>query len=154
MSENQNAEVSSVANDIYSCAHSQCLLQNNMLQYSSQKRWLLELGTCDWDTDVLLPTLNGWLLSYPVIYIFNRENISETTHNLSSTSLHQFKVLVVSKCNLPQSGTWELLSTLGVEEPWAQTLMRNMRQKIENVPQPVISLELEVTLWTCQTLVI
>ncbi|THF99726.1 hypothetical protein TEA_001128 [Camellia sinensis var. sinensis] len=35
-----------------------------------------------------------WLLGYPVVYLFGKEHIADAIYNLSTKSLHLFKVLV------------------------------------------------------------
>ncbi|KAE9447656.1 hypothetical protein C3L33_20440, partial [Rhododendron williamsianum] len=38
--------------------------------------------------------LSRWLLGYPIVYLFSKEHISDAIYNLSTKSLHLFKVLV------------------------------------------------------------
>ncbi|KAF5949538.1 hypothetical protein HYC85_011531 [Camellia sinensis] len=54
----------------------------------------IDLSSCMQETQVTVPTLNGWLLGYPVVYLFGKEHIADAIYNLSTKSLHLFKVLV------------------------------------------------------------
>ncbi|KAI5062095.1 hypothetical protein GOP47_0022634 [Adiantum capillus-veneris] len=46
--------------------------------------------------EAALPTLNGWILGYPVIYYFKKENVSKAVRTLSVSALLQFKILIQS----------------------------------------------------------
>lgn len=46
----------------------------------------------DTEVDVLLPTANGWLLGYPVVYTFSKREAAEAGRRLAMTDLHLFKV--------------------------------------------------------------
>nr|CAB75446.1 putative protein [Arabidopsis thaliana] len=61
---------------------------------SSQTSLCIDLSCCLQDTKVTIPTLNGWLLDYPVVYLFGTDHIEEAIYNLSTKSLRLFKVLV------------------------------------------------------------
>ncbi|XP_058181491.1 uncharacterized protein LOC131299930 isoform X3 [Rhododendron vialii] len=60
----------------------------------SQSSELIDLSRCMQETEITIPTLNGWLLGYPIVYLFSKEHISDAIYNLSTKSLHLFKVLV------------------------------------------------------------
>ncbi|KAG5530779.1 hypothetical protein RHGRI_025678 [Rhododendron griersonianum] len=66
----------------------------------SQSSELIDLSRCMQETEITIPTLNGWLLGYPIVYLFSKEHISDAIYNLSTKSLHLFKVLVRS-CFFP-----------------------------------------------------
>ncbi|XP_059654608.1 uncharacterized protein LOC132301359 isoform X2 [Cornus florida] len=63
-------------------------------QSTSQSSEFIDLSSCMQDTQVTVPTLNGWLLGYPVVYLFGKEHIADAIYNLSTKSLHLFKILV------------------------------------------------------------
>lgn len=46
------------------------------------------------DDSPLLPTINGWLLQYPVVYVVTPANADTATASLCSTSLALFKVIL------------------------------------------------------------
>uniref|UniRef100_A0A453LBL7 Uncharacterized protein n=6 Tax=Aegilops tauschii subsp. strangulata TaxID=200361 RepID=A0A453LBL7_AEGTS len=46
-------------------------------------------------TQMALPSLNGWLLGYPVTYLFRNESGETATQNLSKHSLHIYRIYVV-----------------------------------------------------------
>ncbi|KAG9152596.1 hypothetical protein Leryth_021927 [Lithospermum erythrorhizon] len=46
------------------------------------------------ETQVTIPTLNGWLLGYPVVYFFSKDHIQDAIYNLSAKSLNIFQILV------------------------------------------------------------
>ncbi|KAL2920948.1 UPF0739 protein C1orf74-like protein [Bienertia sinuspersici] len=55
---------------------------------------VLDLSSCMQDYQITIPTLNGWLLGYPVIYLFGKDHISDAIYNLSTKPLHLYKILV------------------------------------------------------------
>ncbi|KAM0913806.1 hypothetical protein ACQ4PT_011916 [Festuca glaucescens] len=46
-------------------------------------------------TRIALPSLNGWLLGYPITYLFRNETAEAATKNLSNHSLHIYRIFVV-----------------------------------------------------------
>ncbi|XP_016547700.1 uncharacterized protein LOC107847752 isoform X3 [Capsicum annuum] len=68
---------------------------------SSLSSEVIDLGECIKDTHVTVPTLNGWLLGYPIVYLFGMAHIENAINNLSTKSLHLFQVLVCrsARCN-------------------------------------------------------
>ncbi|KAH9606889.1 hypothetical protein KSS87_019723 [Heliosperma pusillum] len=67
---------------------------------------VLDLSSCLQDYQITIPTLNGWLLGYPVIYLFGKDHIADAIYNLSTKPLHLYRVLfrrIASEiqCNLP-----------------------------------------------------
>ncbi|KAH0884572.1 hypothetical protein HID58_060668, partial [Brassica napus] len=61
---------------------------------SSQSSLFIDLSCCLQDTKVTIPTLSGWLLDYPVVYLFGTDHIEDAIYNLSTKSLRIFKVLL------------------------------------------------------------
>ncbi|KAG5530780.1 hypothetical protein RHGRI_025678 [Rhododendron griersonianum] len=131
----------------------------------SQSSELIDLSRCMQETEITIPTLNGkrslydildggtillkceinpvfcyrWLLGYPIVYLFSKEHISDAIYNLSTKSLHLFKVLVRS-FSVPYE-----LSLEGRNEPWAETFISQMRAKWERCKQVWGSLHMEVS---------
>ncbi|CAL1386328.1 unnamed protein product [Linum trigynum] len=114
----------------------------------------IDLSSCMKDTQITVPTLNGWLLGYPVVYLFGKEFISEAICNLSTKNLHLFRILVrrgnaaSSKGSQPEelmsfSVPYEL-SMRGRKEPWAEAFLERLQCKWQNCKQTWVSLEMEV----------
>ncbi|GMH28605.1 hypothetical protein Nepgr_030448 [Nepenthes gracilis] len=115
---------------------------------------LIDMSVCMKDSKLTIPTLNGWLLGYPIVYIFGKDHISDAIYNLSTKSLHLFKILVyrnIAHANRTQ--TEELLSFSvpydlsmeGSNEPWAEAFLLHMQAKWERCKQAWRSLQMEVT---------
>ncbi|AES67775.1 hypothetical protein MtrunA17_Chr2g0329471 [Medicago truncatula] len=114
----------------------------------------IDLSYCMENTDILVPTLNGWLLGYPVVYLFGKDHISDAVYNLSTKYLHIFQVFVCRNSNLNKgSQTEELLSfsvpydlsTRGSKEQWAEAFLAHMQAKWERCPKVWKSLKMEVS---------
>ncbi|KAM3303688.1 putative protein isoform X2 [Capsicum chacoense] len=116
---------------------------------------VIDLGECIKDTHVTVPTLNGWLLGYPIVYLFGMAHIENAINNLSTKSLHLFQVLVCRsvRCNRgSQAQKEELmsfsvpydLSLEGMTEPWVETFLTRIRARQERCSQIWISLQMEV----------
>ncbi|PQM34120.1 uncharacterized protein Pyn_18016 [Prunus yedoensis var. nudiflora] len=60
----------------------------------SQSSDFIDLSSCMQNTQVTLPTLNGWLLSYPVVYMFIKEHAVKAVRNISSKYLHIYRISV------------------------------------------------------------
>ncbi|CAI0441007.1 unnamed protein product [Linum tenue] len=114
----------------------------------------IDLSSCMKDTQITVPTLNGWLLGYPVVYLFGKEFISEAICNLSTKNLHLFRILVrrgnaaSSKGSQPEelmsfSVPYEL-SMRGRKEPWAEAFLERLQCKWQSCKQTWVSLEMEV----------
>ncbi|PHU03087.1 hypothetical protein BC332_28338 [Capsicum chinense] len=122
---------------------------------SSLSSEVIDLGECIKDTHVTVPTLNGWLLGYPIVYLFGMAHIENAINNLSTKSLHLFQVLVCrsARCNRgSQAQKEELmsfsvpydLSLEGMTEPWVETFLTRIRARQERCSQIWISLQMEV----------
>ncbi|KAL6532136.1 hypothetical protein OROGR_014106 [Orobanche gracilis] len=105
----------------------------------SQK--LVDLSCCLQESHVTIPTLNGWLLGYPVIYLFGKDHIEQAVYNLSTKCLHIYQIYV-NRVNSSSKGCRkeELmsftvpyeLSMEGSNEPWAESFLAQMRVRWEN----------------------
>ncbi|XP_076893343.1 uncharacterized protein LOC143545308 [Bidens hawaiensis] len=105
------------------------------------------------DTPVTVPTLNGWLLGYPVVYIFGKDHIQDAVYNLSTKSLNLFNVYVrrnsSSSKRPPQEELMSFsvpyeLSIEGDNEAWAGTFLARMKTRWENCRHIWGSLKMEV----------
>ncbi|KAL9249129.1 hypothetical protein AKJ16_DCAP01833 [Drosera capensis] len=105
------------------------------------------------DRQLTIPTLNGWLLGYPVVYLFRKDYINDAICNLSTKSLHLFKVLVRRNdtCGDPSQGEELMsfsvpydLSMDGGNEPWAEAFLLRMKAKWERCKHAWRFLKLEV----------
>ncbi|XP_040999972.1 uncharacterized protein LOC121246054 [Juglans microcarpa x Juglans regia] len=120
----------------------------------SQSSDFIDLSSCMQDTQVTVPTLNGWLLGYPVVYLFSKEYIADAVCNLSTKSLRIFKISVcrnaapnkVSQLEelLSFSVPYEL-SMGGSNEPWAEAFLAHMQDKWGSCKQVWRSLQMEVS---------
>ncbi|CAH8269163.1 unnamed protein product [Arabidopsis lyrata] len=120
---------------------------------SSQSSLCIDLSCCLQDTKVTIPTLNGWLLDYPVVYLFGTDHIEEAIYNLSTKSLRIFKVLVCRNATTEDSHLEELtsfsvpydLSMEGSKEVWAETFLERMSSRWEECKHIWRSLDLQVS---------
>ncbi|KAI4378775.1 hypothetical protein MLD38_016208 [Melastoma candidum] len=114
---------------------------------------LLDLSNCLRDAKISLPTLNGWLLDYPVVYLFTTEHIEGAIRNLSTKSLRIFRILVCRNSPTSSSQQEELmsfsvpydLSMRGVKEPWADAFLSYIQGKWTRCRYAWSSLQMEVS---------
>ncbi|XP_057863788.1 uncharacterized protein LOC131071844 [Cryptomeria japonica] len=116
---------------------------------------IIDVSQCMMDTQISPPTLNGWLLGYPIVYIFRRENVDQAVRSLSIGSLHLFRILICSKVSFGKEDPEEEelmsfsvpanLSSLGKDEPWAETFLLHMLEKVDRCKDVWRSIKLEVT---------
>ncbi|XP_057460465.1 uncharacterized protein LOC130750954 isoform X2 [Actinidia eriantha] len=120
----------------------------------SQSSEFIDLSCCLQETQVTIPTLNGWLLGYPVVYLFSKERIAYAIYNLSTKSLHLFKVLVRRNGTFNKGYKEEELMSFSVpydlsmggsNEPWAEAFLAHMQAKWERCKQVWSSLHMEVS---------
>ncbi|XP_031276935.1 uncharacterized protein LOC116135380 [Pistacia vera] len=121
---------------------------------ASQSSEVIDLSNCLHDTQVTVPTLNGWLLGYPVVYLFGIDHIADAIYNLSTKSLRIFRI-VVSRNGPPNKGSLpeELmsfsvpydLSMGGSKEPWAEMFLSKMQSKWGKCKQTWRTLKMEVS---------
>ncbi|CAL5200071.1 unnamed protein product [Lathyrus oleraceus] len=123
----------------------------------------IDLSYCMENTDILVPTLNGWLLGYPVVYLFGKDHIADAVYNLSTKYLHIFQVFVCRNSNLKQGNQAEELlsfsvpydlSTRGSKEQWAEAFLAQMQAKWERCPNVWKSLKMEVSECNPQAIVL
>ncbi|KAH9783559.1 hypothetical protein KPL71_009355 [Citrus sinensis] len=122
---------------------------------SPQSTEVVDLSSCICDSQVTIPTLNGWLLGYPVVYLFDKEHIADAIYNLSTQSLRIFKILVTrngpfSKGSMPEelmsfSVPYEL-SMEGSNEPWAEMFLAKMQSKWAKCDPTWRTLQMEMLL--------
>ncbi|KAJ8755394.1 hypothetical protein K2173_019192 [Erythroxylum novogranatense] len=130
---------------------------------TSQSSLLIDLSGCMEETQVTVPTLNGWLLGYPVVYLFGKQCIKDAIFNLSTKSLHIFRILVSRNVpTIKESQQEELmsfsvpydLSLLESKEPWAKAFLAQLQLKWENCKLIWSSLQLEVSACYPQAIVL
>lgn len=114
-------------------------------------------------TQIALPSLNGWLLGYPVTYLFRNESGETATQNLSKHSLHIYRIYVVrNRHSDPKQSEEELLSfsvpcDISVkrdEEPWAKSFLARVNGKLERSSHVWASVRLEIEVFQSQSGVI
>jgi len=125
---------------------------------------LIDLSQCVNGTQISPPTLNGWLLGYPIVYLFNREHVAQAASILSTGPIHLFKILICSKVSFGKEAPKEEelmsfsvpveLSSLGKEEPWAETFFMQMVEKMSRCKEVWKYMKLEVTKCTLQSIVL
>ncbi|CAJ1955552.1 unnamed protein product [Sphenostylis stenocarpa] len=114
----------------------------------------IDLSNCLDNTDVTVPTLNGWLLGYPVVYLFGKEHIADAIYNLSTKYLHIFQVFVCRNSTLKKGTQAEELlsfsvpydlSMRGSNEQWAEAFLAHLHAKWERCASAWKSLKIEVS---------
>ncbi|CAN6182949.1 unnamed protein product [Urochloa humidicola] len=112
---------------------------------------------------IALPSLNGWLLGYPVTYLFRNGSADAATQNLSKHSLHIYRVYVCGSCQSGAKQSEEELMSFSVpccvsmkrdEEPWAKSFIARMSEKLRRCNQVWASMRLEVEVFQSQSQVI
>ncbi|KAF7073607.1 hypothetical protein CFC21_078564 [Triticum aestivum] len=114
-------------------------------------------------TQMALPSLNGWLLGYPVTYLFRNESGETATQNLSKHSLHIYRIYVVRNRHSDSKQSEEELLSFSVpcdismkreEEPWAKSFLARVNGKLERCSQVWASVRLEIEVFQSQSGVI
>ncbi|XP_048140338.1 uncharacterized protein LOC115745186 isoform X2 [Rhodamnia argentea] len=115
----------------------------------------IDLSSCLQDTKISIPTLNGWLLGYPIVYLFSTEHIEEAIHNLSTKSLRVFRILISrkktrAKVTEPEEELMSFsvpydLSMGGSHEPWAEAFLSDMHERWGRCKPAWGALHMEVT---------
>lgn len=120
---------------------------------TSQSPEFIDLSSCLQDTEVTVPTLNGWLLGYPVVYAFGKDHISDAIYNLSTKPLHIFRVSVCRNGTASKGSQLEELLSFSVpfdlslggrNEQWAKTYLDQMQMKWERCKQAWRTLRMDV----------
>uniref|UniRef100_A0A5B7B4A1 Uncharacterized protein n=1 Tax=Davidia involucrata TaxID=16924 RepID=A0A5B7B4A1_DAVIN len=121
---------------------------------TSKSSEFIDLSSCMKDTEITVPTLNGWLLGYPVVYLFGKDHIADAIYNLSTKSLHLFKILVCRNSTSNKGSRQEELMSFSVpydlslegsNEPWAQAFLACTKARWESCKQVWGSLQMEVS---------
>nr|VDD09452.1 unnamed protein product [Brassica oleracea] len=121
---------------------------------SSQSSLFIDLSCCLQDTKVTIPTLSGWLLDYPVVYLFGTDHIEDAIYNLSTKSLRIFKVLLQRNGTTGQDSHLEELTSFSVpyelsmggsKEVWAESFLERMSSRWEECKHIWRSLDLQVS---------
>ncbi|KMT15772.1 hypothetical protein BVRB_3g057470 [Beta vulgaris subsp. vulgaris] len=114
---------------------------------------VLDLSSCMQDNQITIPTLNGWLLGYPVVYLFGKDHISDAIYNLSTKPLRLYKVLVNRNASCSNVSPLDELMSFSVpydlsmegrNEPWAEAFWLQVQAKHEKCKQVWSSLQMEV----------
>ncbi|PWA78782.1 hypothetical protein CTI12_AA213310 [Artemisia annua] len=115
---------------------------------------IIDLSHLMQDTLVTLPTLNGWLLGYPVVYIFGKDHIEDAVYNLSTKSLHLFSIFVRRNSSSSKRPPEEELMSFSVpydlsidgdSEVWAEAFLARMKARWEGCKHVWESLRMEVS---------
>ncbi|XP_024024818.1 uncharacterized protein LOC21387142 isoform X4 [Morus notabilis] len=121
---------------------------------TSQSSEFIDLSSCLQDTEVTVPTLNGWLLGYPVVYAFGKDHISDAIFNLSTKPLHIFRISICRNCSSSKGSQAEELLSFSVpfdlsmggrDEEWAKSYLAHMQMKWERCKQTWRSLRMDVS---------
>ncbi|KAK2973661.1 hypothetical protein RJ640_017033 [Escallonia rubra] len=122
--------------------------------FTSQSLDFIDLSSCMQNSEVTVPTLNGWLLGYPVVYLFGKEHITDAIYNLSTKSIHLFEILVCRNDNSSKGSVQEELMSFSVpyelsmggrHEPWAEAFLACIQTKWERCRHVWVSLKMEVS---------
>lgn len=114
-------------------------------------------------SQIALPSLNGWLLGYPVTYLFCNGSAETATQNLSKHSLHIYRIYVVRGRQSNAKQSEEELMSFSVpcdmsvkrdEEPWAKSFIAHMNEKLKRCNHVWASMRLEVEFFQSQSQVI
>ncbi|OAY51931.1 hypothetical protein MANES_04G043800v8 [Manihot esculenta] len=139
-------------NDLLSSCHMKDTADNTesstnkpITSWSSE---FIDLSSCLQDSQVTVPTLNGWLLGYPVIYLFSKEHIADAIYNLSTKYLHIFRISV-SSFSVPYE-----LSMGGSKEPWAEAFLAQMQSRWKKCKSVWKPLQMEVSEYYPQAIVL
>ncbi|KAJ0972342.1 hypothetical protein J5N97_020301 [Dioscorea zingiberensis] len=106
------------------------------------------------DTQITLPTINGWLLGYPVVYLFTKDRVADAVFNLSTKSLHIYKILIRRQEATGRKSSEEELMSFTVpyelsqradKEPWAEAFLTHILAKLESCRQIWMHLRMEVS---------
>ncbi|KAI3676810.1 hypothetical protein L1987_86423 [Smallanthus sonchifolius] len=129
-------------------------VSDGRLPVNNQPSDFIDLSHFMQDTPVTVSTLNGWLLGYPVVYIFGKDHIQDAVYNLSTKSLNLFNIFVrrnnSSSKKPPQEELMSFsvpfeLSIDGDNEAWAGAFLACMKSRWENCKHIWGSLQMEVS---------
>ncbi|XP_044498516.1 uncharacterized protein LOC123220379 [Mangifera indica] len=142
-------------NDVLSCDRTDDMVKSKSSDepVASQSSEVIDLSSCLHNTEVTMPTLNGWLLGYPVVYLFGIEHIADAIYNLSTKSLRIFRILVCRNGPANKGSSPEELMSFSVpydlsmggsKEPWAEMFLAKMQSKWGKCKQTWRTLKMEV----------
>ncbi|KAF5783149.1 hypothetical protein HanXRQr2_Chr11g0504571 [Helianthus annuus] len=123
------------------------------LRVNNQPSDFIDLSHFMQDTPVTVPTLNGWLLGYPVVYIFGKDHIQDAVYNLSTKSLNLFNIFVRRNSSSSKKPPQEELMSFSVpyelsidgdKEAWAEAFLARMKVRWENCKHVWGTLRMEV----------
>ncbi|EYU37374.1 hypothetical protein ABFS82_07G087700 [Erythranthe guttata] len=149
----------SAQNLFSSVFHADGIISDHLLRHDSgphsagDAESLVDLSCCLKECEVTIPSLNGWLLGYPVIYLFGKDYIERAVCNLSTKSLHiyQFFVDRVDKSSKGHQKEELMsftvpydLSMEGSSEAWAKSFFAEMQVKWDKCKHIWGSLHMEV----------
>lgn len=144
--------VEGMDNDLLPCHRADYKDISELVTFQSSE--FIDITNCMHDTEVTVPTLNGWLLGYPMVYLFGREHIADAIYNLSTKSLHLFNILVCRNGASNKGSRQEELMSFSVpyelsmegsNEAWAKAFLARMQAKWEKCKQAWGSLEMVVS---------
>ncbi|CAD6218557.1 unnamed protein product [Miscanthus lutarioriparius] len=124
---------------------------------------VVDLSTFLENKQISLPSLNGWLLGYPVTYLFRDASSEAAIQNVTRHSLHIYRVYVCrSYRSVGKQSEEELMSfsvpcgssTKRDEEVWAKSFIARMNEKLRRCNQVWASIRLEVEVFQSQSQVI
>ncbi|KAG6489462.1 uncharacterized protein LOC122005703 isoform X1 [Zingiber officinale] len=123
----------------------------------------IDLSSFLHDARITLPSLNGWLLGYPITYLFSKEYAEKATLHLSTKSLRIFKIMVSrQQASGSQLYETELMSfTVPCDmsqrldkEPWIAAFLSRISEKLKRYKQIWASMQLEMEVTSDQLVVL
>ncbi|XP_020261521.1 uncharacterized protein LOC109837613 isoform X2 [Asparagus officinalis] len=144
------------------CAQpSGCKAIDNVCASTPQISELIDLSGIMKDVQITLPTLNGWLLGYPVVYLFGKDHATDAVYNLSTKSLHIYQIMI--KRSRKSDTKFEELMSFTVpydlslreeKEPWAEAFLARLLAKFECCKPVWTNMQLEVNQCYPQSIVL
>ncbi|WOK96485.1 hypothetical protein Cni_G05192 [Canna indica] len=113
----------------------------------------IDLSSYLQDARITLPSLNGWLLGYPVTYLFRKEIAEKACYNLSTKSLCIFKIFITRRQTSGSQLYENELMSFSMpcdmnqrmdKEPWIQVFLSRLSGKLERCKQIWVSMRLEM----------
>lgn len=123
---------------------------------------IIDLSEAVKESQITLPTINGWLLGYPVVYLFSKDNAADATCNLSTKSLHIYQIIISRNLKSGIKTSEELTSftvpcdlSLGEDkEPWAEVFFARLMEKFEACRHVWTDMKMEVNQCYPQSIVL
>lgn len=123
---------------------------------------VIDLSRIVKDVQITLPTLNGWLLGYPVVYLFGKDHATDAVYNLSTKSLRIYQI-IIRRNQKPSTKSCEELMSFTVpdnlslrqeKEPWAEAFLGRLLLKFESCRPVWADMQLEVNQCYPQSIVL